>query len=98
MSSSGMRKHEFYLRPDVMDIILETSSERDVTNNKALDLIVREWQESKEIEPTSLCSDTIELSEIADSLKDVDARLDLIEFCLTDLLKALLRKLQLLRL
>ena len=82
MTRKGLRKHEFYLSPDVMDIILEVSSRRDVQLDKGLSQIVLEWRNGIEMKP--LTTKSPELSDLLDSLRKIDARLSWIEGLLTD--------------
>jgi hypothetical protein len=51
MAAKGSRKYELYLDSDVADILLETSAIRDIQLDNALNQIVREWGQSKQIEP-----------------------------------------------
>ena len=65
MTRKGLRKHEFYLSPDVMDIILEVSSQRDVQLDKGLSQIVLEWKAGIERKPL-----TTKSPELSDLQKD----------------------------
>ena len=77
MTREGLRKYEFYLHPDVMDIILEVSAQRDLQLDKGLSQIVQEWKAGIERKPLSTKSP--KLSELLDRFDDVDKRLKSIQ-------------------
>ena len=51
MAAKGTRKYEVYLYPDVVDIILRVSSEKDIQLDKAINQIIREWDGNKDFAP-----------------------------------------------
>ena len=73
MAIKGTKKHELCLYPDVIDIILELSAQRDMQLDRGLNEIVREWK--TDIERKPLCTKSPELSEIRDKLNNMDNRL-----------------------
>ena len=84
MTRKGLRKHEFYLSPDVMDIILEVSSQRDVQLDKGLSQIVLEWKGGIEMKP--LTTKSPELSEVEVVTGSIDRRLTNIEHAITEII------------
>ena len=73
MSRIGMRKYEFYLHPDAAEAILQASCDRDVELNKALNQIIREWIEYKEIEDV-ITSNTAISTSLQKALEDETLR------------------------